>query len=464
MSSDYQLLVEKDLTYIWHPCSQMKDYETLPPIIIESGKGAVLTDFEGNTYLDCISSWWCNLHGHSHPALNAAITNQLSKLEHVIFANFSHAPAIQLAEALVQITPVGLDKVFFSDNGSAAIEIAMKMSFHYHQQTGDLKRQRFAALTDAYHGETLGALSVSDLDLYSQIYKPLMLDIVRLPAPDCFRCEYALSRDTCDAPCFEKTEAVLLMHSDELAAVMVEPLIQCAAGMKIYPPVFLKKLHAATKNIGCHLIADEIAVGFGRTGKLFACEHADVSPDFMCLSKGLTGGYMPMSVVMTTQKIYDAFYDDYHTMKAFLHSHTYSGNAMACAVALASLKLLQSEHTLEKNVPKGQLIYNLAKSKAENHPYVGEVRSLGMLTAIELVSDLDTKAGFPIEQRVGYQIYQLALKKGLLLRPLGNVLYFLPPYCVTDEQIREMVATCFECIDAYFASSNMAISQVISAT
>lgn len=464
MSSDYQLLVEKDLTYIWHPCSQMKDYESLPPIIIESGKGAVLTDFKGNAYLDCISSWWCNLHGHSHPALNAAITNQLSKLEHVIFANFSHAPAIQLAEALVQITPTGLDKVFFSDNGSAAIEIAMKMSFHYHQQTGDLNRQRFAALTDAYHGETLGALSVSDLDLYSQIYKPLMLDIVRLPAPDCFRCEYHLSRDTCDAPCFEKTEAVLLAHSDELAAVMVEPLIQCAAGMKIYPPIFLKKLHAATKNIGSHLIADEIAVGFGRTGKLFACEHAEVSPDFMCLSKGLTGGYMPMSVVMTTQKIYDAFYDDYHTMKAFLHSHTYSGNAMACAAALASLKLLQTDHTLEKNAPKGQLIYNLTRSKAENHPYVGEVRSLGMLTAIELVSDLETKAGFPFEARVGYQIYKLALKKGLLLRPLGNVLYFLPPYCVTDEQIQEMVVTCFECINAYFSSSNTAISQVISAT
>ena len=451
MTANRETLVEKDLKYIWHPCSQMKDYETLPPIIVASGKGAVLTDVEGNEYLDCISSWWCNLHGHSHPALNAAIASQLEKLEHVIFANFSHAPAIELAEALVNITPKGLDKVFFSDNGSAAVEIAMKMSFHYHQLKGDVKRVRFAALTDAYHGETLGALSVSDLDLYSAIYKPMMLDVLRLPSPDCFRCKYGLSRDACDAPCFSETEAVLSEHAEELSAVLVEPMIQCAAGMKIYPAIFLEKLSQAVQALGCHLIADEIAVGFGRTGKLFACEHAGISPDFMCLSKGLTGGYMPMSVVLTRQSVYDAFYDDYSTMKAFLHSHTYSGNAMACAVALASLKLLQTEHALPLNAVKGQRLSAAVLEKAQGHPFVGEVRSLGMLTAIELVSDLSSKIGFPFEERVGYQIYKKALKKGLLLRPLGNVLYFLPPYCVTDAQIDAMAATCFDCIDEYFA-------------
>jgi adenosylmethionine-8-amino-7-oxononanoate aminotransferase len=447
-------LVEKDLKYIWHPCSQMKDYETLPPIVIERGKGAVLTDVDGNTYLDCISSWWCNLHGHSHPVLNQAITNQLSKLEHVIFANFSHTPAIQLAESLVKLTPNGLEKVFFSDNGSAAIEIAMKMSFHWHQQTGQPQRRRFAALSDAYHGETLGALSVSDLDLYSQVYKPLMLDVLRLPAPDCYRCSYELNRETCTAPCFEKTKAVLDAHAHEISAVLVEPLIQCAAGMKIYPASFLKQLYNASRQLGCHLIADEIAVGFGRTGKLFACEHAEINPDFMCLSKGLTGGYMPMSVVMTTQSIYDAFYDDYNTHKAFLHSHTYSGNAMACAVALASLELLKTEHTIEKNVLKGALLNRLTTERAKHHPYVGEVRSLGMLTAIELVLDPLTKTSFSPETRVGYEIYKRALKKGLLLRPLGNVLYFLPPYCVTEEQLSHMVNICFECIDDYFETQS----------
>lgn len=451
MNTQRETLVEKDLKYIWHPCSQMKDYETLPPIIVASGKGSVLTDVDGNEYLDCISSWWCNLHGHSHPALNEAIANQLAKLEHVIFANFSHAPAIELAEALVNITPKGLDKVFFSDNGSAAVEIAMKMSFHYHQLKGEVKRVRFAALTDAYHGETLGALSVSDLDLYSAIYKPMMLDVLRLPSPDCFRCPYGLSRDTCDAPCFSETEAVLNEYAEELSAVLVEPMIQCAAGMKIYPAIFLKKLSQTVQALGCHLIADEIAVGFGRTGKLFACEHAEITPDFMCLSKGLTGGYMPMSVVLTRQSVYDAFYDDYSTLKAFLHSHTYSGNAMACAVALASLELLKTEHTLSLNAVKGQRLLSATLEKAQGHPFVGEVRSLGMLTAIELVSDLSTKAGFPFEDRVGYHIYKKALKKGLLLRPLGNVLYFLPPYCVTNAQINEMVTTCFECIDEYFA-------------
>lgn len=454
-SEKHQALAQRDLKHIWHPCSQMKDYEALPPIPIESGSGAVLTDVSGNTYLDCISSWWCNLHGHSHPAMNAAISRQLDKLEHVIFANFTHEPAVTLAEKLVELTPPGLDKVFFSDNGSAAVEIAMKMSFHYHQQTGQFQRKRFAALADAYHGETLGALSVSDLDLYSQIYKPLMLDVLRLPAPDCYRCARGLDRSSCDAPCFEDTQAVLADYGESLSAVLVEPLIQGAAGMKIYPPIFLKKLSEAAKASGAHLIADEIAVGFGRTGTLFACEQAQISPDFMCLSKGLTGGYMPMSAVMTTNQVYEAFYDDYGSLRAFLHSHTYSGNAMACAAALASLELLMNEHSLAHTARKGAYLAEKTRQKAEGNPRVGEVRSLGMLTAIELVSDPDSKAGFPFEERVGYQIYQRALKKGLLLRPLGNVLYFLPPYCITEAQMDTMVSVCFECIDDYFAASTV---------
>lgn len=442
--------IKRDLKHIWHPCSQMKDYETFQPIVIQSGKGAVLTDMDGQTYIDCISSWWCNLHGHANERLNNAIYHQIQQLEHVIFANFTHEPAIKLAEKLVSITPEGLEKVFYSDNGSAAIEIAMKMSFHYHQQTGSPERVRFASLTDAYHGETLGALSVGDLDLYSQIYKPLMLDILRIDGPDCYRCPKGCHRDTCNAECFETAEATLRAEGHTLTALLVEPMVQCAAGMKIYSPKYLKKLSQTCTELGIHLIADEIAVGFGRTGKHFACEHAGISPDFMCLSKGLTGGYMPMSTVLTTQKIYDGFYADYTEGRAFLHSHTYSGNAMACAVALESLAILESEHALDVVAPKGNLLRQLVLEKAKNCPQVGEVRSLGMLTAIELVKDPTTKEGFPWQERVGYNIYQIALKKGLLLRPLGNVLYFMPPLCITEEQIHAMVNGCFESIEAYF--------------
>lgn len=446
--NDYQV---RDLKHIWHPCSQMKDYEKLPPIVIEKGKGAYLYDIDGNKYLDCISSWWCNSLGHANERINNAIKKQIDKIEHVIFANFTNIPAIELSEELVKIAPKGLEKIFFNDNGSSSVEASLKMSFHYHQQVGNTKKTKFVAIKDAYHGETLGALSVGDLDLYSKIYKPLLLDTFRIEGPDCYRCKYNKCRENCYAECFEKMESFLESHHEEICAVIIEPMIQGAAGMKIYSPWYLKKLREICDKYDIHLIADEIAVGFGRTGRMFACDNAGITPDMMCLSKALTAGYMPMSVVMTTNKIYNAFYDDYNKMKAFMHSHTYAGNAMACAVALESLKILKEDNILEKNKEKAKYLKDELYRKFYVHKNVGEIRQLSLIAAIELVQDKETKEGFPWQERVGYEIYKLALKKGLLLRPLGNVIYFNFPYVVEKEDLKFAVKTAKECMEEFLA-------------
>jgi len=441
---------QKDVQYIWHPCSQMKDYEDFPPIVIERGRGAYLYDMDGKSYLDAVSSWWVNLFGHANERLNRALAGQAQMLEHVIFANFSHEPAIDLAEEIVRITPAGLRKVFFADNGSSAVEAALKMSFHYHQQTGHPGKTKFAAITDAYHGETLGALSVGDLDLYSKIYKPLMMNTFRATGPDCFRCPHDQKRDKCDAQCFETLERLVAEHADEICGVIVEPLVQCAAGMKIYPPVYLKKLRQLCTKHNIHFIADEIAVGFGRTGKMFACEHAAVSPDILCLSKGITAGYMPLSLVVTTDEMYSAFYADYAELKAFLHSHSYTGNALACAVARESLAIFREDRVLARNEIRSRMIFEKATRLFDGHPRIGEYRQLGMIGALELVADTKTKRAFDWRERVGYGIYRIALAKGVLLRPLGNVIYFMPPYIVEEEDIEKMVRAAFESINEYF--------------
>ncbi|MFD3156926.1 adenosylmethionine--8-amino-7-oxononanoate transaminase [Haloimpatiens sp. FM7330] len=442
--------VKKDLKYIWHPCSQMKDYEEFNPIVIEKGKGVWLYDVEGNKYLDCISSWWTNTLGHSNKRINEAIKKQVENIEHVIFANFSNKPAIEVAEKLVKMTPDRLSKVFFSDNGSSAVEIALKMSFHYNMQKGNTKKKRFVALSDAYHGETLGALSVCDIDEFNKVYKPLLLDTLRVEGPDCYRCKYGLNRDNCNAECFENMKKCIIENHEEISAVIIEPMVQGAAGMKIYSPVYLKKLRKLCDKYDIHLIADEIAVGFGRTGEMFACNHAQISPDFMCLSKGISSGYMPMSVVMTTDEIYNCFYGDYEERKLFIHSHTYSGNAMACAIALENLKIFEEDNIIEANREKGELIRKLTLEKAKLSKHVGEVRSIGMITAIEIVKNKETKESYPWNMRVGYEIYKIALNKGLVLRPIGNILYFIPPYIINKEEIEFMVNTCFESIEEYF--------------
>ncbi|MGP7818518.1 adenosylmethionine--8-amino-7-oxononanoate transaminase [Niallia sp. 01092] len=445
-------LQKRDLQHVWHPCSQMKDYEDFPPIVIKSGKGIYLYDENGKQYIDAVSSWWVNLFGHANERISSALANQAFQLEHVIFANFTHEPAVLLAEKLAKLTPDGLTKVFFADNGSSAIEVALKISFQYHQQKNKPNKKRFLALTDAYHGETLGALSVGGVDLYNEIYQPLLLDTIRAQGPDCFRCPFNEKPESCDTPCISFIEEKLKHHHEELTAVIIEPLIQAAAGMKMYPPSYLKKLKELCLQYDVHLIADEIAVGFGRTGTMFACEQAGITPDFMCLSKGLTGGYLPLSAVVTTDDVYDAFYDDYESGKAFLHSHSYTGNPLACRVALEVLQLFEEENYIEQIQQKSKYMHDLALNIFTNQPYVGEYRQTGMVGAIELVKNKETKEPFPSKERVGYQIYRIALEKGLLLRPLGNILYFMPPYVITEEEITTMIHTANEAIQEYFVS------------
>lgn len=435
---------KKDLEYIWHPCSQMKDYEELSPIIIERGEGLYLYDIEGKKYYDIISSWWCNLLGHCNKKINAAIKKQVDTLEHVIFANFSHKTVINLCEKLIKVLPAGLCKFNFADNGSAAIEMALKMSFQYHYQTGNPQKKRFMALTEAYHGETIGALSVGGVDLYSEIYKPILLDVERIEAPDCYRCPYGHLHGVCDCPCIEKAIETFKRIGNETCALIVEPLLQGSAGMKVYPPLYLKKLRELCDEYNVHLIADEIATGYGRTGKMFACDWAGISPDIMCLSKGLTGGYMPMAIAVTTQKIYDAFYSDYLEGKAFMHSHTYSGNPLACSAACAVLDILEEEKIIEKANEKALYFTQKIKEKFANHPNVGDIRHIGLINAIELVEDRATKKGFDSKLRVGYQIYKKALKKGVILRPLGNVIYFNPPLIIEKNDMDYVIDIAYE--------------------
>ena len=394
-------LIKKDLEYIWHPCSQMKDYEELKPIIIKKGKGPYLYDLDDKKYLDCVSSWWCNLFGHSNERINNALKKQVDKLEHVIFANFSNLPAIELSERLIKLTGDRLNKVFFCDNGSSAVEAAIKMSFHYHKQSGKEKKRKFLALEDAYHGETLGALSMGDLDIYSSVYKPLMIDVTRVKAPNCYRCEFSKDRESCSCECFSYIEEELERNSDSISGVIIEPLVQAAAGMKIYPPIYLKKLRDACDKYDVHFIADEIAVGFGRTGKMFATEHGNVCPDFMCLSKGLTGGYMPMALLLTGNKIYDCFYDDYNKHKAFMHSHTYSGNALGAAIAIEVLNIFEDENILKMVNEKGKFLKENLNSALKNHKNVGEIRTIGMINAIELIKDKKIKKAFSNDLRIG---------------------------------------------------------------
>jgi adenosylmethionine-8-amino-7-oxononanoate aminotransferase len=435
--------IRRDLKVLWHPCTQMKDHETLPPVPIRRGQGVWLEDFEGRRYLDAVSSWWVNLFGHANPRINAALTQQLEELEHVILAGFSHAPVVELSERLVKLAPPGLSRCFYADNGSSAVEVAVKMSFHYWKNLGKPKKTRFITLSNSYHGETLGALAVGNVELYKETYKPLLMDVITVPSPDCFMREAGESWEAHTQKMFAHMEQALEKHAQETAAVILEPLVQCAGNMRMYHPVYLKLLREACDRHGVHLIADEIAVGFGRTGTLFACEQAGITPDFLCLSKGLTGGYLPLSVVMTREAVYDAFYDDYTKLNAFLHSHSYTGNALGCRAALATLDIFRDDDVLTKN---RALAAHMAKAAAPlgDHPHVAEVRQHGMILAIEMVKDKKARLPYDWKERRGLKLYQHALKRGVLLRPVGPVVYFMPPYVITSDEIDFMAQVAAE--------------------
>jgi adenosylmethionine-8-amino-7-oxononanoate aminotransferase len=447
MTSANSQYIERDLAHVWHPCTQMKDHEReLPLIPIRRGAGVWLEDFDGNSYLDAISSWWVNLFGHANARINAAVRAQLERLEQVILAGCTHEPVIALSEALSVLAPAGLTRCFYADNGSSAVEVAVKMSFHYWRNRGAAGKRRFITLSNSYHGETLGALAVGNVELYKETYRPLLMDVITVPSPDCYErapgescAEYSRRR-------FADMERALGEHADESCAVIVEPLVQCAGGMRMYDPLYLTLLREACNRHHLHLIADEIAVGFGRTGTMFACEQAGIRPDFMCLSKGLTGGYLPLSAVLTTDEVYAAFYDEYAKLNAFLHSHSFTGNPLACAAALASLGIFAEDRTLERNRTLAAHMGERARPLAD-HPHVADVRQCGMIVAIELAADKATRTPYPWQERRGLRVYRHALTRGVLLRPIGDVVYFMPPYVISPGEIDLMVEVAREGIE-----------------
>jgi adenosylmethionine-8-amino-7-oxononanoate aminotransferase len=409
----------RDLKVVWHPCTQMKDHETIPLIPIKRGNGVRLEDFDGNFYIDAISSWWVNLFGHCNPCINAQVKEQLETLEHVILAGFTHESVVRLSERLVAMAPEGLTRCFYADNGSSAIEVALKMSYHSHKNRGE-ERPLFVSLTESYHGETLGALSVGDVALYKETYEPLLIRAVQTPSPE----------DQSEAAALKAATAfktLLDERGDDIAALIVEPLVQGAGGMRMYHPLFLQEAKKLCEQYGIHFIADEILVGFGRTGSLFACEQAQITPDFLILSKGLTGGYLPLSVVISTEAIYNSFYCDYDPARSFLHSHSYTGNALACAAANATLDIFERNNVIENNRVTSMLMGEHLKRFAAMH-HVKEIRQCGMIGVIEL-------EGFEPSERIGLKIHQSCLKQGVLIRPLGSVIYVMPPYVITPEEL-----------------------------
>ena len=431
---------DRDLSVLWHPCTQMREHpHTLPLVPIARGEGVWLIGHDGTRYLDAVSSWWTSLFGHAEPRIGAAIAAQAGALEQVMLAGFTHAPAVELAERLLAVAPrqpgrTPLSKVFYADNGSAGVEVALKMAFHWFHNRGEHRRTKFIALENGYHGETLGALAVGDIPLYRRVYAPLLAEALFAPSPDAYLAQPGESPAECAARAADALAALLDRHAGEVCAVIVEPRVQCAGGMRVHHPDYLTRVRELCDASGAFLIADEIAVGFGRTGTLFASEQSGVMPDLLCLSKGLTGGFMPLAAVLATQAIYDGFLDDSRE-RAFLHSHSYTGNPLACAAALASLAVFRDDDILARNRTTARAMATLAEPLAA-HRHVADVRQAGMVLAFELTRDGDKATPFPAAARVGLKAYRAALARGVVLRPLGDVLYWMPPYCVDEEHLQ----------------------------
>ncbi len=431
---------DRDLSVLWHPCTQMREHpHTLPLVPIARGEGAWLIGHDGTRYLDAVSSWWTNLFGHAEPRIGAAIAAQAGSLEQVMLAGFTHAPAVELAERLLVVAPrqagrAPLSKVFYADNGSAGVEVALKMAFHWFHNRGEHRRTKFIALENGYHGETLGALAVGDIPLYRRVYAPLLTEALFAPSPDAYLAQPGETPADCARRAADALAALLDRHADEVCAVIVEPRVQCAGGMRMHHPDYLARVRELCDASGAFLIADEIAVGFGRTGTLFASEQSGVMPDLLCLSKGLTGGFLPLAAVLATQTIYDGFLDDSRE-RAFLHSHSYTGNPLACAAALASLAVFRDDDILARNRTTARAMATLAEPLAA-HRHVADVRQAGMVLAFELTRDGDKATPFPAAARVGLKAYRAALARGVVLRPLGDVLYWMPPYCVDEEHLQ----------------------------
>jgi adenosylmethionine---8-amino-7-oxononanoate aminotransferase len=433
-----------DKEYVWHPFAQMKEWREKPVVVIERGKGNYLIDTNGKRYLDGVSSLWCNVHGHREKKIDNAVKKQLKLIAHSTFLGLSNVPAIQLAKKLVELAPDGLTKVFYSDSGSASVEVALKMAYQYWRAKGET-RHTFINLKNAYHGDTLGSVSVGGISLFHEIYHPLLFKTHRADAPYQYRDKFVGSEEAYSEFCAQKVEEILIKHRSDVCALIVEPLMQGAAGMLKHPRGYLKKLRKLTEKYQVLLIADEVATGFGRTGTLFACDQEGVTPDFLCVAKGITAGYLPLSAVLTKDKIYNAFLGEYKDFKAFFHGHTYSANPLACAAALANIEIFEKDRTLIKLQPKIKQLAN-ELSKIQKLEHVGEIRQVGFMVGIELVRNKKTKETYPLAEKRGFRIIEMARSMGVMLRPLGNVIVLMPPLSISPKEIRKLCRVVGKCI------------------
>lgn len=433
--------IEKAQQSIWHPFTQMKEWEKEVPTIITRGEGVYLFDIEGKRYLDGVSSLWVNLHGHRKKEIDAALIDQIQRISHSTLLGLTNLPAIDLADRLLKIAPPGLTKVFYSDNGSTAVEVAIKLAFGYWQRKGGIerKKKKFISFKSAYHGDTIGAVSVGGIDLFHHAYEPLLFETIKVAPPTCYRCPLSLAYPSCGIACLEEVEKTIKRHRSELAGLIIEPLVQAAAGMLTAPPGYLKRIRELCHRYDLLMIADEVATGFGRTGKMFACEHEGVTPDLIALSKGITGGYLPLAATLAIQPIYDAYLGEYEEFKTFFHGHSYTGNPLGCAAAVANLKIFEKEKVLARIQPKiAFLKEQLDRWKPWDH--VGEIRQVGLMVGIELVADKPEKIPYPPEWRVGAQVCRGAKERGVLLRPLGNVIVLMPPLSINIRELKRLLA------------------------
>jgi adenosylmethionine-8-amino-7-oxononanoate aminotransferase len=448
MDATPEQLERWDREHLWHPFTPMEAYTAERPVIIECAHGCLLVDIDGREYIDGVSSLWCNIHGHRVPELDQAVRGQLDRVAHSTLLGIANVPAVRLARRLVEMAPPGLTRVFFSDDGATAVEVALKMGFQYWRQCSppQPQRTRFLALQGAYHGDTLGDVSIGDLGRFHHLFKPLLFQAVRAPSPYCYRCPLGLERRTCRIDCAEALVELVREHRDTLAAAVVEPLVQGAAGMVTAPEGYLRRVRDITREHGILLIADEVAVGFGRTGTMFACQQEAVAPDFLCLAKGLTGGYLPLAATLTTETVYAAFLGRPEQGRTFYHGHTYTGNPLGAAVALANLDLMASSGLLDALPPRVELLRRHLARMADL-PCVGDVRQRGLMAGIELVQDKATRQPFPAELRMGARVCRLARDQGVLLRPLGDVVVVMPPLAIELALLDRLGEVLYNCLE-----------------
>ncbi|SMP10271.1 adenosylmethionine-8-amino-7-oxononanoate aminotransferase apoenzyme [Desulfurobacterium pacificum] len=445
MNVDKNLLKEWDKTYVWHPFTQMAEYVQMEPIIIERGEGCWLVDTEGNKYLDAVGSIWCNVHGYNVKELNEALCQQAEKIAHSTLLGLSNVPATILAKKLVEITPEGLNHVFYTDDGSTAMESALKMAYQFWQLKGKKKKTKFVKLDEAYHGDTIGSVSIGGIDLFHSMFKELMFETYKIPSPYPYR--FNGTKEECRDYVLQKLKELLEEKHEEIAAVVLEPLVQAAAGIIVHPEGFLKGVRELCNEYDVLLILDEVATGFGKTGKMFACQWENVTPDIMAISKGLTAGYMPLAATMATDRVYEAFWGgDYGSGKTFFHGHTFTGNQLGCAVALANIKLFEEKGYPESLAPKIEYLYKRLNEELSELKHVGDIRGKGFMVGIELVKDKKTKEGFSWKDNVGRRVSRRIVEKGVFTRPLGPVLVIMPPLAISEDEIDFMVKTYKEAI------------------